>query len=220
MQPADGKRWTGRGRGACRILDNIKPGPLPGAVNMGEVIARLASCSPGAIVTNGAGNFATSHRFSTTGLDPARSRLRLDGLRAAGRVAAKLAQPKRPVVSLAGDGDFLMTGQELATAAQYGCRCGRMIIAGGLYGTIRSTRSANTRAHLGKTLANPDFAAFARGFGAHGDTVEATANFAPAFKAALASSQALRHRAQAQSRGPFAAQDADRGPRAALAKGH
>jgi acetolactate synthase-1/2/3 large subunit len=105
-------------------------------------------------------------------------------------IAAKLAHPTRPVVSLQGDGDFLMTGQELATAAQYSLPVMVIIANNGMYGTIRAHQErAYPRRVIGTTLINPDFAAYARSFGAEGYTVETTADFAPAFRAALAGSK-------------------------------
>src|SRR5262245_38022227 len=105
-------------------------------------------------------------------------------------VAAKLAHPTRPVVSVQGDGDFLMTGQELATAAQYSLPVIAIVANNGVYGTIRAhPERAYPRRVIGTTLINPDFAAYARSFGAQGYTVATTADFAPAFRAALASSQ-------------------------------
>jgi acetolactate synthase I/II/III large subunit len=105
-------------------------------------------------------------------------------------IAAKLAHPTRPVVNVQGDGDFLMTGQELATASQYGLPIVIIIANNGMYGTIRAHQErAYPRRVVGTTLINPDFAAYARSFGASGHTVEATADFAPAFRAALASNR-------------------------------
>ena len=105
-------------------------------------------------------------------------------------IAAKLAHPTRPVVSVQGDGDFLMTGQELATAAQYALPIVTIIANNGMYGTIRAHQEREyPRRIVGTTLVNPDFAAYARSFGAEGYTIEATADFAPTFRAALASSK-------------------------------
>jgi acetolactate synthase-1/2/3 large subunit len=101
-------------------------------------------------------------------------------------VAAKLAHPERAVVNFQGDGCFLMTGQELATAVQYGLPIVTIIPNNGLYGTIRMHQEREYPGRvIGTTLMNPDFAAYARSFGADGYTVEATADFAPAFAEAL-----------------------------------
>jgi len=101
-------------------------------------------------------------------------------------IAAKLAHPTRPVVNVQGDGDFLMTGQELATAAQYALPIVTIIANNGMYGTIRAHQEREyPRRIVGTTLVNPDFAAYARSFGADGYTIESTADFAPALRAAL-----------------------------------
>ena len=96
--------------------------------------------------------------------------------------------PKRKVISINGDGDFLMNGQEFATAAQYGLPIIVMVFDNGLYGTIRMHQE---REYPGRVIAteiqNPDFAAYARSFGGFGATVEKTEDFAPAFRAAEAS---------------------------------
>ena len=103
-------------------------------------------------------------------------------------VAAKITHPDRTVVALTGDGDFLMNGQELATAAQYKAPIIALVVNNGMYGTIRmhQEREYPGRVH-GTELMNPDFAAYARAFGCHGETVEETAQFAPAFERARAS---------------------------------
>jgi acetolactate synthase-1/2/3 large subunit len=145
---------------------------------------------PDAIVANGAGNFAIwAHRFWRYG--PMRTQLAPTagsmgyGLPAA--VAAKIAAPERTVVCFAGDGDFLMTGQELATAVQYGAAPLVLVFNNGMYGTIRmhQEREFPERPH-GTALGNPDFALLAQAYGAFGTVVETTAAFAPALEAALA----------------------------------
>jgi acetolactate synthase-1/2/3 large subunit len=103
-------------------------------------------------------------------------------------IAAKLANPQRAVVNFQGDGCFLMTGQELATAAQYALPVVTIIANNGLYGTIRMHQEREyPRRVIGTTLVNPDFAAYAKSFGAEGVTITATEEFAPAFRQALAS---------------------------------
>ena len=103
-------------------------------------------------------------------------------------VAAKVAHPERVVVSINGDGDFLMNGQELATAVQYELPIVFVVVNNGMYGTIRMHQEREYPARVsGTTLVNPDFAALARAYGAHGETVVRTAEFAPAFERALAS---------------------------------
>jgi len=100
-------------------------------------------------------------------------------------VAAKLVHPARTVVSWNGDGCFLMNGQELATAVQHGLRIVFVVIDNGMYGTIRMHQEREYPARVsGTDLVNPDFAALARAYGAHGETVVATDQFAPAFERA------------------------------------
>lgn len=102
-------------------------------------------------------------------------------------IAAKLAYPERDVIALAGDGCFLMTGQELATAVQYGANLITLVIDNGSYGTIRMYQErAYPERVIATELHNPDFAAYARAFGAVGMTVERTEDFAPAFEQARA----------------------------------
>ena len=144
-----------------------------------------------AIITNGAGNYAAFlHRYFQykswrTELAPTSGSMGY-GLPAA--VAAKLAHPDRTVINFAGDGCFLMTGQEMATAAQYGLNIVTIIANNGMVGTIRMHQEREfPRRVVGTTLMNPDFAAYARSFGAHGDTVTRTEDFKPAFERALAS---------------------------------
>ena len=161
---------------------------------MADVMRTVSELLPeNGIVTNGAGNYAAFvHRYFEykgyrTCLAPTSGSMGY-GLPAA--IAAKLAHPTRPVVNFQGDGDFLMTGQELATAVQYSLPIVTIIANNGMYGTIRMHQEREyPRRVVGTTLVNPDFAAYARSFGAEGYTVETTADFAPAFRAALASSK-------------------------------
>ena len=96
-------------------------------------------------------------------------------------IAAKIARPERTVVCFAGDGDFLMSGMELATAVQYNAPVIIVILNNGMYGTIRMHQEKHYPGRVsGTDLQNPHFAAFARSFGAMGEIVEETAQFAPA----------------------------------------
>jgi acetolactate synthase-1/2/3 large subunit len=105
-------------------------------------------------------------------------------------IAAKIAHPDRVVVNFQGDGCFLMTGQELATAVQYGLGIITIVANNGMYGTIRMHQEREyPRRVVGTTLINPDFAAYARSFGADGYSIETAADFAPAFKSALNSNR-------------------------------
>jgi acetolactate synthase I/II/III large subunit len=195
LEPPAKIAWSGR-RAELRAAyeQSLKPIPLPGAVKMADVMRTVSELLPeNGILTNGAGNFAAFvHRYFQyksyrTCLAPTSGSMGY-GLPAA--IAAKLAHPTRAVVSVQGDGDFLMTGQELATAAQYALPIVTIIANNGMYGTIRAHQEREyPRRIVGTTLVNPDFAAYARSFGAEGYTIEATADFAPAFRAALASSK-------------------------------
>jgi len=192
MKPVDGTRWKSHvEQGRAAYLKNIEPNEQPGTVNMTEVIAWLNKRLPDdVIVTNGAGNYAAFlHRFFQyrgfkSQLAPTSGAM---GYGVPAAVAAKIVQPNRMVVSLAGDGCFLMNGQEFATAVQHGANVVIVVVDNGMYGTIRmhQERVYPTRVH-GTDLKNPDFAAYARAFGGHGETVERTADFAAAFERAVA----------------------------------
>jgi acetolactate synthase-1/2/3 large subunit len=143
-----------------------------------------------AIITNGAGNYAIwVHRFYRyrrfgNQLAPTNGSM---GYGTPAAIAAKLAQPAKTVVAFAGDGCFLMNGQELSTAVKYGANVVFIVVNNGMYGTIRMHQEKNFPARvLATDLANPDFAALAQAYGAHGEVVERTADFAPAFERALA----------------------------------
>jgi acetolactate synthase-1/2/3 large subunit len=176
-----------------------KPVSPPGALNMSEVVRQLRARLPDdAVFTNGAGNFATwLHRFNrfrrlATQAAPTSGSM---GYGFPSAVAAKLRFPDRPVIAFTGDGDFLMTGQELATAVQFGANVIVLVIDNGMYGTIRmhQEREFPGRVHATE-LRNPDFAALARAYGAFAETVERTEQFMPAFERALgAAKPALLH---------------------------
>ncbi|NYT35684.1 thiamine pyrophosphate-binding protein [Pusillimonas soli] len=164
----------------------------PGSLQMGQVMAYLKSVlPPDAIMTNGAGNYATwLHRFHPfqrfgTQLAPTSGSMGY-GLPAA--VGAKRIQPDKTVVCFAGDGCFMMHGQEFATAVQYGLPIVAIIFDNGMFATIRMHQERHYPGRISATsLQNPDFAAYAKAFGGHGERVETTEQFAPAFERALAS---------------------------------
>jgi acetolactate synthase-1/2/3 large subunit len=166
-----------------------KPVTVPGALNMSEVILYLKKRLPeGSILTNGAGNFTLwAHRFYQytgfrTQLGPTSGAM---GYGVPAGVAAKLVNPDKTVIAFAGDGDFLMNGQELATAAQYGAKVIFIVINNGMYGTIRMHQERHYPGRVsGTSLSNPDFAALARAYGLHGEVVEKTADFEAAFERA------------------------------------
>ncbi|MBB3932192.1 acetolactate synthase-1/2/3 large subunit [Kaistia hirudinis] len=169
--------------------------PAPRAVSgveLGAVIAHLNATLPDdAILTNGAGNYAgwlhRYYRFRRPGTQLAPTSGSMGyGLPAA--VAAKLRHPQRTVVDFAGDGCFQMTGQEFGTAVQEGAAIIVIVADNGMYGTIRAHQERHYPGRVSATdLVNPDFAALARAFGGHGETVRTTADFAPAFERAIQS---------------------------------
>ena len=181
--------WTGSARKG--YLAYIEPKPLPGKLQYGEIIKGLRDTLPAdAILCNGAGNFATwvhryyQYRDFRTQLAPTNGSM---GYGVPAAIAAKIAQPHRTVIAFAGDGDFLMNGQELATAMQYGANVIVIVVNNGMFGTIRMHQEREYPARVSGTgLVNPDFAALARAYGAHGETVESTDQFAPAFERAMA----------------------------------
>jgi acetolactate synthase-1/2/3 large subunit len=163
-----------------------------GDLQMGEVVAWLNEHLPeDTILCNGAGNYATwLHRFFRyrgfrTQLAPTNGAM---GYGFPAAIAAKATEPKRPVVCFAGDGCFLMTGQELATAVQYELPVITVVVNNGMYGTIRMHQERHYPGRVTATdLVNPDFAALARAYGAHGETVTRTEEFVPAFERSRAS---------------------------------
>ena len=181
-------QWTETLR--AEYLKTLEPVPAPGQLNMSEVVAWLRGRLPeGSIVTNGAGNFSgwpqRFHQYTgfRTQLAPTNGAMGY-GVPA---IAAKLVYPARTVVCFAGDGDFLMTGQELATAVQYSAAVVFVVVNNSMYGTIRMHQERDYPARVHATaLRNPDFAALARAYGAHGEIVERTQDFAPAFERAAA----------------------------------
>jgi acetolactate synthase-1/2/3 large subunit len=161
------------------------------ALDLWEVIRILQRAVPDdTIITNGAGNFsAWAHRFwrypgPRTQLAPTAGSM---GYGVPAAIAAKIAAPERCVVAFAGDGDFLMSGQELATAVQYGAAVLILVFNNGMYGTIRmhQEREFPGREH-GTRLVNPDFARLAQSFGAYGAAAGTTDEFGTALAQALA----------------------------------
>jgi acetolactate synthase I/II/III large subunit len=189
----DGAGWRERTRAArTEYEDWTQPQPIPGRLQYAEVVKWLDRELPeDAIVSGGAGNFSGwIHRYFRykgfrTQLGPTNGSM---GYGLPGAVAAKLAAPRRTVIAVCGDGDFLMNGQEFATAAQYGAAVIALVVNNGMYGTIRMHQEREYPERVsGTELKNPDFAAYARAFGGHGELVEETAQFAPAFERARAS---------------------------------
>lgn len=184
-------RRTAEAHAAYRAWSGT-PGPQPGAFQYGEAILWLRERLPAeAIICNGAGNFATwvhrYHRFRAFGTQLAPTSGSMGyGLPAA--VMAKRTNPDRIVVAFAGDGDVMMCVQEFATAVQYGTAIVVIILDNGMYGTIRMHQEREYPGRVSATsLRNPDFRALAMACGGHGERVERTEDFAPAFERALAS---------------------------------
>jgi acetolactate synthase I/II/III large subunit len=190
LQPPNEIVWRDQTRTAhADYVDwTEKATPQPGAVNFGEIIVWLRERVPDAILCNGAGNFTTwAQRFF---------RLRhfgqhyapISGSMGYGLPAAvgiKRLHPDRTVLCIAGDGDFLMHGQEFATAVQYDLPIVVVIMDNGSFGTIRMHQEREYPERVvGTELKNPDFAAYAKAFGGFGVTVDKTADFARAFEAA------------------------------------
>ncbi|MCW6535888.1 thiamine pyrophosphate-binding protein [Sphingomonas lycopersici] len=168
------------------------PRPRDGVVmDLGPCVGTMREKLPAdTIICNGAGNFSGWwHRYwpyagPGTQLAPTAGAM---GYGVPAAVAASLRRPGRTVVALAGDGDFLMNGQELATAAQHGCDLIVILVDNGAYGTIRMHQEREYPGRVSATrLANPDFAALARAYGGWAETVTRTADFAPALDRALA----------------------------------
>jgi len=163
----------------------------PGAVQMGPIMNYLESVLPDdSIMTNGAGNYATwlhrFHRFRRFATQAAPTSGSM-GYGTPAAAAAKAIFPDREVICFAGDGCFMMNGQEFATACQYGLPIIVLVINNGIYGTIRMHQEREYPGRVsGTDLQNPDFAALARAYGGHGETVEKTTEFAPAFERARA----------------------------------
>ena len=167
------------------------PAPNGAALDLGQCVTAMRETLPGdSILCNGAGNFSGWwHRHwhyagPMSQLAPTAGAM---GYGLPAGVAAALREPARQAIVLAGDGDFLMNGQELATAMRYGCDLLVLVIDNGAYGTIRMHQEREYPDRLSATdLVNPDFAALARAYGAWAEKVEITADFAPALARAMA----------------------------------
>ncbi|WP_334186478.1 thiamine pyrophosphate-binding protein [Noviherbaspirillum sp.] len=199
MPAVDASAWQGTVAEARAEYDAwqaeppiFKDGDAP--LNLWQVVKTLQAEMPAdTILTNGAGNFATwAHRFWRYGgfrtqLAPTSGAMGygVPAAVAASVIAQHHGKP-RAVLNFAGDGDFLMTGQELATAVQYGAGVLFIVFNNGMYGTIRMHQEREFPAReSGTRLHNPDFAALARAYGAHGVAVDTTEQFLPALRDAL-----------------------------------
>ena len=200
VQPPNAILWAGAAEDArADYLAWSEQAPAtPGKVQVAEIMFALRRRVPDAIFATGAGNFTLwvnrFLRFRTIEqqLGPTGGSM---GFGVPAAIAAKLHFPHRVVICFTGDGDFLMNGQELATAVQYGANIIVILIDNGLYGTIRMHQEREFPGRpVASALRNPDFAALARAFSAYGETVETTEAFEPAFERALHSNRpALIH---------------------------
>ena len=196
MEPVDASAWQGSVAAAKADLlayqeqpPIFKDGKAP--LDLWQVVQQIDRIAPhDTIITNGAGNYATwAHRFHRYGgmrtqLAPTSGAM---GYSVPAGVAAKIIDPKRTVITFAGDGEYLMNGQELATAVQYQAGVVIIVFNNGMFGTIRMHQERDYPGRVsGTQLHNPDFAAMAVAYGAHGEVVETTAQFAPALERALA----------------------------------
>jgi acetolactate synthase-1/2/3 large subunit len=194
LQPPNAISWSEQTRTArAEYLEWTDKAPaMPGAMQLGEAMLWLRGrLGEDAIVTNGAGNYAgwpgrfLRYRKIGAQIGPTSGSM---GFGVPAAVGAKRVCPDRMVVSFSGDGCFLMNGQEFATAVQYDLPIVFIVIDNGMYGTIRMHQERDYPGRISATeLKNPDFAAYARAFGGHGETVAATGEFAPAFERAVAS---------------------------------
>jgi acetolactate synthase-1/2/3 large subunit len=167
----------------------FKDGQAP--LDLWQVVRTIDELAPAdTIITNGAGNYATwAHRFHRYGgmrtqLAPTSGAM---GYSVPSGVAAKIIDPARTVITFAGDGEYMMNGQELATAVQYGAGVIIIVFNNSMFGTIRMHQEKNYPGRVsGTALHNPDFAALALAYGAQGEVVTETAQFGPALQRALA----------------------------------
>jgi len=169
------------------FLDECVPRPCPGTIDLPSLMGQLREFLPeDAILTNGVGAYATwSQRYFPhyrlhTQLGPISGSM---GYSLPAAISAKLLYPERMVVGLAGDGCFQMGLEEMATALQYQANIIMLVFNNGLYGTIRIHEENRLNGRInGTDLINPDFLHLARAYGWHGERVEATQQFAPAFQ--------------------------------------
>jgi len=167
----------------------LEPTPVPGALNMSHVIRHLdETMGEDTIFSNGAGNYAVwlhrfhQHRQFRTQLAPTSGSM---GYGVPAAIAAKLQYPDREVVCVAGDGCFMMTAQELATARRYDAAITWLVVNNGMYGTIRMHQERHYPARTISTdLTNPDFVSYAAAFGIPGEAVHSTNAFPDALRRA------------------------------------
>jgi acetolactate synthase I/II/III large subunit len=184
MEP-NWKTWLKDGRE--NYLKNLIPQSSPGLVDLGQVMVAFKDLLPSdAVITNGAGNFSGwIHRHwqyagYRTQVAPTNGAM---GYGVPSGVAAKVAFPSKFVVSVSGDGCFLMNGQEISTAIQYNLKILFVVFDNGMYGTIRMHQERDYPEHVyGTNLKNPDFAALARAYGLYAETINTTEEIRGAFE--------------------------------------
>ncbi|WP_151448911.1 thiamine pyrophosphate-binding protein [Lacisediminimonas profundi] len=187
LEPMASVPWEDWSAGAREdYRNNLKHTPVRRLVDMGEVMKHLRETLPAdSIVVNGAGNYTLwvqrfyQYRGYRTQLTPTSGTM---GYEVPASIAAKLVHPERTVVCFAGDGCFLMNGQELATARQHKLNVVFIVVNNGMYGSIRMHQERHYPGRVsGSDLFNPDFVALAKAYGASGELVEDTVDFAAAF---------------------------------------
>ncbi len=196
LDPVDSTAWAGSVAEAKAELQAWQRKPAifqdgTAPLDLWQVVQDIDALTPrDTIITNGAGNYATwAHRFHRYGgmrtqLAPTSGAM---GYSVPAGVAAKIVDPERTVITFAGDGEYLMNGQELATAVQYNAGLVIIVFNNQMFGTIRMHQEREYPGRVsGTTLHNPDFAALAQACGGQGEVVETTAAFAPALQRALA----------------------------------
>ena len=193
LKPVDSSAWAGEAvQGHADYLERIKPTEVPGDVNVGEIISFLNKRMPeDGIISNGAGNYTVfGHRFFQhkaypTQLAPTNGAM---GYSVPAAIAAKVVFPNRMVVSLNGDGCFMMFGQEMITAQQFQTPVIFIIVNNGMLGTIRMHQERTYPDNkIATDLVNPDFVKLAEAYGATGEKVTRTEDFPDAFERAVAS---------------------------------
>jgi acetolactate synthase-1/2/3 large subunit len=191
LEPVDSLAWNGEAAiGHADYLGRLVPTKMPGDVNMGEIVKWLSERMPeDGILTNGAGNYTVwGHRFYQhksypSQLAPTNGAM---GYSVPAAISAKIVYPERMVVSMNGDGCFMMLGQEMITAKQFNASVIFIVVNNGMLGTIRMHQEREFPNNIMSTeLMNPDFVQLAESYGAYGETVMRTSDFSAAFERAV-----------------------------------
>ena len=187
LEPSESVSTDWLNRANKTYIENIIPQPSTGDVDLSELMIAMRELLPrDTVMTNGAGNFSGwIHRYwqyedFRSQIAPTNGAM---GYGVPAGVAAKIACPDKLVVSVSGDGCFLMNGQEIATAIQYNLKILFIVFDNGMYGTIRMHQERDYPSHVhGTALKNPDFAALAKAYGLHAETVTSTRDIRGAIK--------------------------------------